>query len=105
MNPQTIAIQADHLTRRFGKFTAVDDVSFTINYGSIFGFLGANGAGKSTTIKMLCGILAPTSGTGIVGGYDINKDTERIKTSIGYVSQRFSLYSDLTVTENLMFYS
>ncbi len=104
MNPQTIAIQADHLTRRFGKFTAVDDVSFTINYGSIFGFLGANGAGKSTTIKMLCGILAPTSGTGIVGGYDINKDTERIKTSIGYVSQRFSLYSDLTVTENLMFY-
>ncbi len=99
-----IAISADHLTRRFGKFTAVDDVSFHIPYGSIFGFLGANGAGKSTTIKMLCGILRPSSGSGNVAGFDISQEPEKIKTAIGYVSQRFSLYSDLTVMENLMFY-
>lgn len=99
-----IAISADRLTKRFGKFTAVDRISFDIPYGSIFGFLGANGAGKSTTIKMLCGILAPSEGTGRVAGFDINQDTEKIKTAIGYVSQRFSLYSDLTVTENLLFY-
>ena len=99
-----IAIQADQLTRRFGKFTAVDGISFAIPYGFIFGFLGANGAGKSTTIRMLCGILAPTSGTGTVAGYDISRDTEKIKHAIGYVSQRFSLYGDLTVLENLMFY-
>lgn len=99
-----IAIQADRLTRRFGKFTAVDDVSFSLPYGSIFGFLGANGAGKSTTIRMLCGILAPTSGTGKVAGFDVSTQPEQIKTAIGYVSQRFSLYSDLTVTENLIFY-
>ena len=99
-----IAIRADQLTRRFGKFTAVDNISFEIPYGSIFGFLGANGAGKSTTIKMLCGILAPTSGTGAVAGFDINRDTEKIKQAIGYVSQKFSLYGDLTVTENLSFF-
>jgi len=99
-----IAIQATHLTRRFGKFTAVDDVSFSLPYGSIFGFLGANGAGKSTTIRMLCGILAPSSGTGQVGGFDVSTQPEQIKTAIGYVSQRFSLYSDLTVMENLSFY-
>ena len=92
-----IAIKADHLTRRFGTFTAVDGISFEIPYGSIFGFLGANGAGKSTTIKMLCGILKPTSGTGTVAGFEI-------KQSIGYVSQKFSLYPDLNVIENLMFY-
>ncbi len=99
-----IAISADKLTRKFGKFTAVDEISFEIPYGSIFGFLGANGAGKSTTIRMLCGILAPSSGTGKVGGFDVQTQPEQIKTVIGYVSQRFSLYSDLTVMENLLFY-
>jgi ABC-2 type transport system ATP-binding protein len=99
-----IAISADKLTKRFGKFTAVDGVSFEIPYGSIFGFLGANGAGKSTTIRMLCGILAPTSGTGKVGGFDVQTQPEEIKDVIGYVSQRFSLYADLNVAENLNFY-
>src|SRR5882757_5888133 len=99
-----IAISADKLTRKFGKFTAVDAISFEIPYGCIFGFLGANGAGKSTTIKMLCGILAPTKGTATVAGFDINKDTEQIKNSIGYISQRFSLYGDLNVLENLTFF-
>jgi len=98
------AISADKLTRRFGNFTAVDEVSFEIPYGAIFGFLGANGAGKSTTIRMLCGILTPTSGNGSVGGFDVQTQPEQIKGVIGYVSQRFSLYSDLTVTENLNFY-
>ena len=98
-----IAISADKLTRRFGKFTAVDEISFEIPYGAIFGFLGANGAGKSTTIRMLCGILAPTSGNGKVGGFDVQTQPEQIKGVIGYVSQRFSLYSDLNVTENLIF--
>jgi len=99
-----IAISADKLTRRFGKFTAVDEISFEIPYGAIFGFLGANGAGKSTTIRMLCGILEPTSGNGKVGGFDVQTQPEQIKGVIGYVSQRFGLYSDLTVTENLVFY-
>src|SRR5580698_7896728 len=99
-----IAISTDHLTRRFGKFTAVDEISFEIPYGSIFGFLGANGAGKSTTIRMLCGILSPTSGTGKVGGFDVQTQPEQIKDVIGYVSQRFSLYSDLNVFENLNFF-
>ncbi len=99
-----LAIEADHLTRRFGKFTAVNEVSLAIPYGAIFGFLGANGSGKSTTIRMLCGILAPTSGSGRVGGFDINTETEKVKTVIGYVSQKFSLYSDLTVIENLNFF-
>jgi len=99
-----IAISADQLTKKFGKFTAVDGVSFEIPYGSIFGFLGANGAGKSTTIRMLCGILAPSSGNGKVGGFDVQTQPEQIKTVIGYVSQRFSLYSDLNVAENLIFY-
>lgn len=99
-----VAISAEKLTRRFGKFTAVDEVSFELPYGSIFGFLGANGAGKSTTIRMLCGILAPTSGTGHVAGFDVATQPEQIKSSIGYVSQRFSLYTDLTVIENLTFF-
>jgi len=99
-----IAISADKLTRRFGKFTAVDEISFEIPYGAIFGFLGANGAGKSTTIRMLCGILEPTSGTGKVGSFDVQTQPEQIKSVIGYVSQRFSLYSDLNVIENLIFY-
>ena len=99
-----IAINAMELTRQFGKRIAVDRVSFTIGYGEIFGFLGPNGSGKSTTIRMLCGILAPTSGTATVAGLDVNLDPEGIKKSIGYVSQNFSLYTDLTVEENLRFY-
>ena len=98
------AIEANELTRHFGNVVAVDRVSFTIRYGEVFGFLGANGAGKSTTIRMLCGILATTSGTATVAGFDVNQDPERIKESIGYMSQRFSLYNDLTVEENLAFY-
>jgi ABC-2 type transport system ATP-binding protein len=99
-----IAIEAKELTRVFGHVTAVDHVSFVIRYGDIFGFLGSNGAGKSTTIRMLCGILAPTSGTARVAGFDVVDDPERIKESIGYMSQKFSLYTDLTVEENLLFY-
>ncbi len=99
-----IAISANRLTRRFGKFTAVDHVSFEIPYGSIFGFLGANGSGKSTTIKMLCGILAPSDGTGTVAGFDVKTQPESIKQAIGYISQKFSLYGDLTIIENLMFF-
>ncbi len=98
------AIKAEELTRRFGKFTAVDRVSFEIQYGDIFGFLGSNGAGKSTTIRMLCGILAPTSGSARVAGFDVSRDPEKIKEAIGYVSQKFSLYTDLSVEENLEFY-
>lgn len=104
MNDQ-IAIDVKDLTRRFGTYTAVDKVSFSLRYGEIFGFLGANGAGKSTTIRMLCGILIPTSGTATVGGFDVNTESERIKEAIGYVSQKFSLYTDLTVEENLQFYA
>ncbi len=100
----TIAIKAQGLTRRFGKFTAVDRVEFEIPYGSIFGFLGANGSGKSTTIKMLCGILAPSAGTGTVAGFDVLTQPEKIKQAIGYISQKFSLYGDLTIIENLMFF-
>jgi ABC-2 type transport system ATP-binding protein len=99
-----IAISAENLSRNFGKFVAVDRVNFSIAYGEIFGFLGSNGAGKSTTIRMLCGILAPTSGTAHVAGFDVNTNPEDIKKSIGYVSQRFSLYQDLTVEENLQFF-
>jgi drug efflux transport system ATP-binding protein len=99
-----MAIDAKGLTRHFGKVVAVDRVNFTIGYGEIFGFLGPNGSGKSTTIRMLCGILAPTSGTATVAGLDVNEDPEGIKKSIGYVSQSFSLYTDLTVEENLRFY-
>lgn len=99
-----VAIEVKDLTRRFGKLTAVDRISFRIDYGEIFGFLGSNGSGKSTTIRMLCGILAPSGGNATVGGFDVNRDPEKVKTAIGYVSQRFSLYSDLTVTENLKFF-
>jgi ABC-2 type transport system ATP-binding protein len=98
------AIEVEHLTKKFGDFAAVDDVSFTVKRGEIFGFLGANGAGKSTTIRMLCGLLQPSSGTARVGGYDINTQTELVKLSIGYMSQRFSLYDDLTVEQNIRFY-
>ena len=98
------AIEVENLTRRFGKFTAVDNISFKVEKGKIFGFLGANGAGKSTTIRMLCGLLAPSSGKATVDGYDIEKETELVKRSIGYMSQKFSLYEDLTVKENIRFF-
>jgi ABC-2 type transport system ATP-binding protein len=98
------SIEVDGLTKKFGQFTAVDNVSFRVERGEIFGFLGANGAGKSTTIRMLCGLLEPTSGTARVGGYDINRQTEYVKRNIGYMSQRFSLYDDLTVEENIHFF-
>ena len=98
------AIEVNNLSKIFGSFTAVDKVSFSINRGEIFGFLGPNGAGKSTTIRMLCGLLVPTSGTGRVGGFDINTQTELVKQNIGYMSQRFSLYEDLTVEENIRFF-
>ncbi len=97
-------IEVENLTKRFGSFTAVDNINFAVNKGEIFGFLGANGAGKSTTIRMLCGILEPTSGIAKVGGYDIKKQSDSVKQNIGYMSQRFSLYEDLTVEENIRFY-
>jgi ABC-2 type transport system ATP-binding protein len=98
------AIEVEHLTRRFGSFTAVNDVSFDVHPGEIFGFLGSNGAGKSTTIRMLCGLLRPTSGTARVGGVDVTRDPEGVKRRIGYMSQRFSLYEKLTVAENIDFF-
>lgn len=97
-------IEADRLTRRFGTFTAVDQISFQIGKGSIFGFLGPNGSGKSTVIRMLCGILSPSSGTARIAGLDVTRDTEELKKFIGYMSQKFSLYDELTVGENLLFY-
>lgn len=99
-----VAVDLEHLTKRFGHFTAVDDLSLTVQEGEIFGFLGANGAGKTTAIRMLCGLLLPTSGTGHVGGYDILRESEKIKRTIGYMSQKFSLYQDMTGRENLQFY-
>ena len=98
------AIEVKHLTRRFGNFVAVDDVSFDVARGSIFGFLGSNGAGKSTTFRMLCGLLKPTSGTALVGGIDVGADPEAVKQRIGYMSQRFSLYELLTVDQNIQFF-
>jgi ABC-2 type transport system ATP-binding protein len=98
------AIEVHDLTKKFGAFTAVDRVNFNVKRGDIFGFLGANGAGKSTTIRMLCGLLQSTSGTASVGGYDINTQPELVKFNIGYMSQRFSLYDDLTVEQNIRFY-
>jgi ABC-2 type transport system ATP-binding protein len=98
------AITVRDLTRRFGAFTAVDRVSFEVAQGEVFGFLGANGAGKSTTIRMLCGLLRPTSGTALVGGIDVTRDPEGVKRRIGYMSQRFSLYETLTVDQNIRFY-
>jgi len=97
-------IEAKDLTKKFGEFTAVNHLSFRIRKGEIFGFLGPNGAGKSTTIRMLCGIIKPTSGTGMVGGYRIDTQPEEIKKIIGYMSQKFTLYQDLTVEENIDFY-
>jgi len=98
-------IIADKLTKRFGDFTAVDEISFDVKKGEIFGFLGANGAGKTTAMRMLCGLSLPTSGTGNVAGYDVFTENEKIKRNIGYMSQKFSLYEDLTVRENIRFYA
>jgi ABC-2 type transport system ATP-binding protein len=99
-----LAIDARHLSRRFGRFVAVNDVSFDVRAGEIFGFLGSNGAGKSTTIRMLCGLLQPSSGTALVGGIDVGREPERVKPRIGYMSQRFSLYEKLTVDQNIAFF-
>ncbi|HWN64186.1 MAG TPA: ABC transporter ATP-binding protein, partial [Candidatus Binatus sp.] len=98
-----LMIECEGLTKRFGTFTAVDHVSFSVGKGSIFGFLGPNGSGKSTVIRMLCGILEPSEGMARIGGHDVVKDTESIKDMIGYMSQKFSLYDELTVDENLIF--
>ena len=100
-----LAVTLRDLERRFGDFVAVDRISLDVRKGEIFGFLGPNGAGKSTTIRMLCGLLEPSGGSGTVAGFDIRKERERIKQSIGYMSQRFSLYDDLTVEENIEFFS
>ncbi|MBF0542821.1 MAG: ABC transporter ATP-binding protein [Candidatus Riflebacteria bacterium] len=105
MSIDNTAVEVRNLVKKFGNFTAVDDVSFTVRRGEIFGFLGPNGAGKSTTIRMLCGLLGPSSGSGRVGGFDIVQESEKIKENIGYMSQRFSLYDDLTVGENLDLYA
>lgn len=99
------AITARDLTKRFGDFTAVDAISFEVSKGEIFGFLGANGAGKTTAMRMLCGLSKPTSGEATVAGFDVNRHPEEIKKNIGYMSQKFSLYDDLTVFENIRFYA
>ncbi len=99
-----LAIEVESLEKRFGPFVAVNRISFDVRAGEIFGFLGANGAGKSTTIRMLCGLLGSTSGTARVAGYDINDSPDRVKENIGYMSQKFSLYGDLTVIENIRFF-
>jgi ABC-2 type transport system ATP-binding protein len=100
-----LAIQVFDLSRRFGAFTAVDRVNFTVRRGEVFGFLGPNGSGKSTTIRMLCGILLPTSGSATVAGFDVAKAPEQVRQHIGYMSQKFSLYEELTVDENLEFFA
>jgi len=98
------AIICDHLTKKFGGFTAVDQISFDVDPGEIFGFLGANGAGKTTAMRMLCGLSFPSSGKATVAGFDVYRQQEKIKASIGYMSQKFSLYENLTVVENIEFY-
>ena len=98
------SIEVNGLTKKFGKFTSVDNISFNVEEGEIFGFLGANGAGKSTTIRMLCGILNPTMGDAMVGGFSVKNDPDSVKKNIGYMSQRFSLYDDLLVEENINFF-
>ena len=102
--PNAAAIEAHELTRRFGTFTAVDEITFNVAAGEVFGFLGANGAGKTTAIRILTGLLSPTSGTAKVAGHDVYTESEAIKRRIGYMSQRFSLYEDLTVSENIRLY-
>lgn len=105
LKDKDIVIHAENLTKRFGDFTAVDHISFDVAKGEVFGFLGANGAGKTTAIRMLCGLSRPTSGSGTVAGYDIVGQQEKIKRNIGYMSQRFSLYEDLKVWENIRLYA
>lgn len=100
-----VIISVKNLTKRFGDFTAVDNISFDVRKGEIFGFLGANGAGKTTAMRMLCGLSYPTAGHGTVAGLDVRKDGEKIKRHIGYMSQRFSLYDDLTVWENMCLFA
>lgn len=102
---ETSIISVRNLTKKFGNFTANDNLSFEVKKGEIFGFLGANGAGKTTAIKIFCGLSLPTSGEVKIAGYDIYKETEKIKKNIGYMSQRFSLYEDLSVKENIRFYA
>lgn len=97
-------IRTEHLTKRFGDFTAVDEITFEVSAGEIFGFLGANGAGKTTAMRMLIGLSKPSSGKASVAGYDVYRETEKIKKNIGYMSQKFSLYEDLTVLENIRFF-
>ncbi|MGI9625955.1 MAG: ABC transporter ATP-binding protein [Longimicrobiales bacterium] len=104
-DPMAAAVQLRNLTRTFGDFTAVDDISFDVARGEVFGFLGANGAGKTTAIRMMTGLLQPTSGSARVAGFDVGSEPERVKRSIGYMSQRFSLYEDLTVEENVHLYA
>lgn len=104
MNQNTYSIRAEALERKFSEFTAVDKISFEVHKGEIFGFLGANGAGKTTAIRMLCGLLKPSGGKAEVAGFDVGRNPEQVKKSIGYMSQRFSLYDDLSVYQNLRFY-
>ena len=104
MSENNLAVIAESLTRKFGKFVAVDEVSIEVKKGEIFGFLGANGAGKTTMIRMLCGLLKPSAGKATVAGFDVYKQSEQIKQNIGYMSQKFSLYDDLTINENVEFY-
>jgi ABC-2 type transport system ATP-binding protein len=103
--PRELSVVTHDLTKRFGTFTAVDNVNIEVPEGEIFGFLGPNGAGKSTTIRILCGLLSPTSGSASVNGFDVAREPERVKASIGYMSQKFSLYDDLTVEENIDFFA
>ncbi len=105
MNENDIVIRTEQLTKRFGAFTAVDHISFEVHRGEIFGFLGANGAGKTTAMRMLCGLSKPTSGKGLVAGFDIHKESEQVKRNIGYMSQKFSLYEDLKVWENIRLFA
>ncbi|HPE41256.1 MAG TPA: ABC transporter ATP-binding protein [Bacteroidales bacterium] len=98
------SIEVEHLTKKFGHFTAVNDITFQVKKGEIFGFLGANGAGKTTAMKMMCGLLLPTSGKATIAGFDLKTDSKSIKKCIGYMSQRFSLYDDLTIFENMMLF-
>jgi ABC-2 type transport system ATP-binding protein len=98
-------ITAENLTKKFGDFTAVDHISFEVEQGEIFGFLGANGAGKTTAMRMLCGLSKPTSGKGTVAGFDISKNPDKVKASIGYMSQKFSMYEDLKVWENIRLFA
>ena len=99
-----IVIQTNKLTKRFGDFIAANEITFDVAAGEIFGFLGANGAGKTTAMRMLCGLSTPSSGAATIAGYDIYKQAEQIKKHIGYMSQKFSLYEDLTIKENIQFF-